>query len=235
MTKVTPSSKIVGDLAQFMVQNKLSTHDVYAQAESLSFPSSVVEYMQGLIGQPPGGFPEPLRTQIVKNKARYEERPGKDMKPLDFAKVKADLIAKYGPIVSECDVMSYVMFPKVLEEFLEFKIKYGPVDTLDTRVFFVGPNIAESLEVIMKAFYWWLFVYWGWELYSSAACIKRWFMLIVWNRDREIGMLTRFHYLLTRFSSKHSFLVSIKVVCLLGFCHCLLDLYLCLLDFAIAY
>lgn len=145
--KVTPSSKIVGDLAQFMVQNKLSTKDVYEQAESLSFPSSVVEYMQGLIGQPPGGFPEPLRSQIVKEKTKYEDRPGKAMEPLDFAKVKEDLIAKFGPIVEDCDVMSYVMFPKVLEEFLEFKTKFGPVDTLDTRVFFVGPNIAESLDI----------------------------------------------------------------------------------------
>lgn len=145
--KVTPSSKIVGDLAQFMVQNKLTTQDVYEQADTLSFPSSVVEYMQGLIGQPPGGFPEPLRSQIVKDKTRYEDRPGKAMEPLDFAKVKQDLIAKFGPIVEDCDVMSYVMFPKVLEEFLEFKIKFGPVDTLDTRVFFVGPNIAESLDV----------------------------------------------------------------------------------------
>lgn len=145
--KVTPSSKIVGDLAQFMVQNKLTPKDVYAQAEDLSFPSSVVEYMQGLIGQPPGGFPEPLRTQILKDKKRYEGRPGANMASLDFDKVKEDLIAKYGQIVSNEDVMSYVMFPKVLEEFLEFKVKYGPVDTLDTRVFFVGPNIAESLDI----------------------------------------------------------------------------------------
>lgn len=145
--KVTPSSKIVGDLAQFMVQNKLTPKDVYDKAEDLSFPSSVVEYMQGLIGQPPGGFPEPLRTQILKNKKKYEGRPGADMPALDFDKVKEDLIAKYGQIVSNEDVMSYVMFPKVLEEFLEFKLKYGPVDTLDTRVFFVGPNIAESLDI----------------------------------------------------------------------------------------
>jgi pyruvate carboxylase len=64
--KVTPSSKIVGDLAQFMVQNKLTPEDVLNRAEELSFPSSVVEYMQGLIGQPPGGFPEPLRSKILK-------------------------------------------------------------------------------------------------------------------------------------------------------------------------
>ncbi|RNA12573.1 pyruvate mitochondrial-like [Brachionus plicatilis] len=145
--KVTPSSKIVGDLAQFMVQNKLSSEDLVNKAEDLSFPTSVVEYMQGLIGQPPGGFPEPLRSKILKGKKRYDARPGSDLAPLDFEQVKKDLIEKYGEIVTDCDVMSHVMFPKVLEEFLDFKLKYGPVDKLNTRVFFVGPKIAEDLDI----------------------------------------------------------------------------------------
>lgn len=130
-----------------MVQNKLTKDDVLNRAEDLSFPSSVVEYMQGLIGQPPGGFPEPLRTKILKGKKRYEGRPGADLPPLDLVKVKKDLIEKFGDSVDDCDVMSYVMFPKVLEEFLEFKQKFGPVNTLNTRVFFVGPKIAENVAV----------------------------------------------------------------------------------------
>ena len=132
-----------------MVQNKLTAQDVLDKAEDLSFPSSVVEYMQGLIGQPHGGFPEPLRTKILKGKKKYEGRPGADLPPLDFDKIKAALVAKFGSRVQDCDVMSYVMFPKVLEEFLTFKSKFGPVDTLDTRTFFVGPKIAESLDVIL--------------------------------------------------------------------------------------
>jgi pyruvate carboxylase len=131
-----------------MVQNKLTPEDVLNKADELSFPSSVVEYMQGLIGQPPGGFPEPLRTKILKGKKRYEGRPGADLKPLDFEEVKKKLIEKYGSVVDDQDVMSYVMFPKVLEEYLEFKLQYGPVDKLDTRTFFIGPKIAESLDVI---------------------------------------------------------------------------------------
>ena len=130
-----------------MVQNKLTKEDVLNRAEDLSFPSSVVEYMQGLIGQPPGGFPEPLRSKILKGKKRYDNRPGADLPPLDLKKVKSDLIEKFGDSVEDCDVMSYVMFPKVLEEFLEFKLKYGPVTTLNTRVFFVGPKIAENVAV----------------------------------------------------------------------------------------
>jgi len=148
--KVTPSSKIVGDLAQFMVQNKLSAKEVIERAEDLSFPSSVVEYMQGLIGQPPGGFPEPLRSRILKGKKRYDDRPGADLAPLDLGKVKQNLSEKFGTVVSDEDVMSYVMFPKVLEDYLEFKLKYGPVDKLDTRVFFVGPKIAEDLEIVIE-------------------------------------------------------------------------------------
>ena len=119
---MTPSSKVVGDLAQFMVQNKLSKADVLKRAEELSFPSSVVEFMQGLIGQPPGGFPEPLRTKILKGKQRFDGRPGALMKPLDFEEIKNKLVAKYGE-VRDCDVMSYVMFPKVCEDFLAFKQK----------------------------------------------------------------------------------------------------------------
>lgn len=144
--KVTPSSKVVGDLAQFMVQNKLTSDDVIKRAEELSFPSSVVEYMQGLIGIPPYGFPEPLRTRILKGRKKIDGRAGATMAPLDFEKIKADLISKYGE-VRDCDVMSYVMFPKVLEEFLVFKQKFGPVDCLDTRLFFIGPKIAENIEV----------------------------------------------------------------------------------------
>lgn len=84
----------------------------------------------------------------MKGKKRYEGRPGADMPPLNFEKIKSNLIEKYGSEnVEDCDIMSYVMFPKVLEEFLEFRKKYGPVDKLDTRSFFIGPNIAESIDV----------------------------------------------------------------------------------------
>ena len=68
IVKVTPSSKVVGDLAQFMVSQKLTEQDIYAHAETLSFPNSVLEYFQGLLGQPPYGFPEPLRTRILESK-----------------------------------------------------------------------------------------------------------------------------------------------------------------------
>ncbi|CAF1472251.1 unnamed protein product [Didymodactylos carnosus] len=148
IVKVTPSSKIVGDLAQFMVQNKLSSKELVERVDDLSFPSSVIEYMQGLIGQPPGGFPEPLRTKILKGKEKYDERPGSSLEPLDFKKIENELKKKFGEEeIQECDVMSYVMFPKVLEEYIEFRKSYGPVDCYETRIFFVGPKLGEPIEI----------------------------------------------------------------------------------------
>lgn len=91
---------------------------------------------------------------MLKGKKRYDGRPGADLAPLDFKKVKTELVEKFGnDQISDCDVMSYVMFPKVLEEFAEFRAKYGPVDKLDTRSFFIGPNIAEPIDVSLSNTY----------------------------------------------------------------------------------
>jgi pyruvate carboxylase len=94
--KVTPSSKTVGDLAQFMVQNKLSGQDVLDRAEELSFPKSVVEFMQGYLGIPYGGFPEPFRTRVLKGMPKVEGRPGASMPSMDLDKLKEDLIEAHG-------------------------------------------------------------------------------------------------------------------------------------------
>merc|ERR1719334_65296 len=123
IVKVTPSSKIVGDLAQFMVQNKLSPEDVTNQASSLSFPSSVIEFLQGQIGQPYQGFPEPLRSDILKDLPRIEGRPGETMEPLDFEALKRELAGKYNR-VSDLDVMSVAMYPHVAKEFFKFRDQY---------------------------------------------------------------------------------------------------------------
>jgi pyruvate carboxylase len=113
LVKVTPSSKMVGDLAQFMVQNKLSKEDVLEQAADLSFPSSVVEFLQGQIGQPHGGFPEKFRDDVLKDLPRVRGRPGEDMEDLDLAALKEKLGEKFGTTISEVDVMSAALYPKV--------------------------------------------------------------------------------------------------------------------------
>jgi pyruvate carboxylase len=125
IVKVTPSSKVVGDFAQFIVSNKLSKQDVLDKAGELDFPSSVVEFFQGYLGQPVGGFPEPLRSKIIRDKQRIDDRPGKNMEPYPFSETRQKLTEKYGSGITSTDVLSYCMYPKVFEEFREFVDKYG--------------------------------------------------------------------------------------------------------------
>jgi len=112
--KVTPSSKVVGDLAQFMVQNKLDKDSLLEKADDLSFPSSVVEYFQGYLGQLPGGFPEPLRTKVLKGKKTFEGRPGESLPDFDFDALRLSLKEKYHDTsFSEQDLLSAALYPKV--------------------------------------------------------------------------------------------------------------------------
>ncbi|KAH8260997.1 hypothetical protein KR044_001855 [Drosophila immigrans] len=147
--KVTPSSKVVGDLAQFMVQNHLTSEQVLERAEELSFPKSVLEYLQGYIGIPYGGFPEPLRSRVLKDMPRIEGRPGAKMEPLDFDKLKAELRESHSH-VTDRDVVSAALYPQVTNDFLHYRDQYGPVDKLDTRIFLSGPKVGEEFEVTLE-------------------------------------------------------------------------------------
>jgi len=148
--KVTPSSKVVGDFAQWMTSNSLSKQDVLDKAESLDFPSSVVEFFQGYLGQPVGGFPEPLRTHVIRNKPRIDGRPGTTMMPLDFKKIKTDLRAKFGKHISDADVTSHAMYPKVFEEYQGFVEKYGDLSVLPTRYFLGKPDTGEEMHISIE-------------------------------------------------------------------------------------
>ncbi|KAK3546680.1 hypothetical protein QTP70_031391 [Hemibagrus guttatus] len=150
LIKVTPSSKIVGDLAQFMVQNSLSRAEVEERADELSFPLSVVEFLQGHIGIPHGGFPEPFRSKVLKSLPWIEGRPGASLPPMDFKKLEADLRTAHGEDITPEDVMSAAMYPKVFQEFKEFRSNFGPVDCLNTRLFLDGPKIAEEFQVELE-------------------------------------------------------------------------------------
>jgi len=148
--KVTPSSKVVGDLAQFMVQNKLTKKMVEDNAEELSFPSSVIEYFQGYLGIPPGGFPEPLRERVLKGLPIVDGRHGAFLPEFDFDSHKKELIRKYGEQINDKDVISSAIYPKVFEDFISFREKYGPVSKLDTRSFLIGPDIGEDIAVDLE-------------------------------------------------------------------------------------
>lgn len=147
IVKVTPTSKVVGDLAQFMVSNKLTSDDVRRLANSLDFPDSVMDFFEGKLGQPYGGFPEPLRTDILKGKRKkMTERPGLELEPFDFAAIKEDLETRYGD-VTECDIASYNMYPKVFDDYQQMVEKYGDLSVLPTKNFLAPPVIGEEIEV----------------------------------------------------------------------------------------
>ncbi|KAJ4422122.1 pyruvate carboxylase [Gnomoniopsis sp. IMI 355080] len=150
IVKVTPTSKVVGDLAQFMVSNKLSPEDVKARAKELDFPGSVLEFFEGLMGQPYGGFPEPLRTDALRGRRKMDKRPGLYLEPVDFQKVKRELGKKYGGGVTECDVASYIMYPKVFEDYKKFTQKYGDLSVLPTQYFLTKPEIGEEFHVELE-------------------------------------------------------------------------------------
>jgi len=151
--KVTPSSKVVGDLAQFMVAQNLEPEQVVEQAESLAFPDSVVQYFQGAIGQPPGGFPEPLRSRVIKGRTLenglefYEGRPGEELADFDFAKAKAELEGKFGSDVSMKDVLSYALYPKVYADWKAYETIFGDVGHLPTHLFLNPMKEGDEVEL----------------------------------------------------------------------------------------
>ncbi|RGB33096.1 pyruvate carboxylase [Rhizophagus diaphanus] len=148
--KVTPSSKVVGDLAQFMVTNKLKYQDVISRAKTLNFPTSVVEFFQGYLGQPYGGFPEPLRSDIIRDTQRIDRRPGSTMKPLNLTELKAELVSKYGLSIRDVDVISAAIYPKVFVEYRETIEKYGDVSVIPTKYFLGKPEIGEELSIQLE-------------------------------------------------------------------------------------
>jgi len=149
IVKVTPTSKVVGDLAQFMVSNSLTYQDTLDKADQLDFPSSVLEFFEGLMGQPYGGFPEPLRSKALRNRRKMDKRPGLYLDPIDIDKVRKDLKEKYGG-ASETDVASYIMYPKVFEDYKTFVDKFGDMSVVPTRFFLAKPEIGEEFHVELE-------------------------------------------------------------------------------------
>lgn len=147
IVKVTPSSKVVGDMALFMVQNNLTEQDIYEKGERLDFPESVVQFFQGFLGQPPGGFPEKLRDIILKGRDYITCRPGELLEPVDFDKARAELEKKTGRKISKCDLISYIMYPKVFLDKEKKAEEFGDVSVLDTPTFFYGLRFGEEINV----------------------------------------------------------------------------------------
>ncbi len=147
IVKVTPSSKMVGDLALFMMNNDLNASNLETRARDLSFPESVVGYFAGDIGQPPGGFPAKLQEAVLKGRKPLTTRPGDTMAPVDFDKTRDTVQAKVGRPLSDNDLMSYLMYPKVFTDFADFTKKYGEITAVPTDVVFYGLRKGEETEV----------------------------------------------------------------------------------------
>ena len=149
IVKVTPTSKVVGDLAQFMVSNQLTPDAVLSRAGSLDFPSSVLEFFEGLMGQPYKGFPEPLRSQALRDRRKMDKRPGLYLAAMDLDQMRRELRDKYGH-ATETDVASYAMYPKVFEDYKKFVAKYGDLSVLPTKYFLAKPEIGEEFNVELE-------------------------------------------------------------------------------------
>jgi pyruvate carboxylase len=147
IVKVTPTSKVVGDLALFLVRNNLTTRDVLEGQRQLSFPASVVEFVEGKLGQPPGGFPPALVKRVLGDRPPQTERPGKYLPPADFAAARKELETRLKRPVNDQEVVSHLLYPKVFVEFAEHQAKYSDVGVLPTPAFFYGMQPGDELSV----------------------------------------------------------------------------------------
>ncbi|WPC19196.1 pyruvate carboxylase [Pediococcus inopinatus] len=145
--KVTPSSKVVGDMALFMVENGLTPDAILEQGEHLDFPKSVVDFFAGNLGQPVNGFPKQLQKLVLKNQLAISVRPGSLAKPVDFVAFKKVLDEKLKRETTPEEVISAILYPKVFEDFDKFEETSGPVTQLDTPTFFQGIRRGETVDV----------------------------------------------------------------------------------------
>ncbi|MEM7732792.1 MAG: pyruvate carboxylase [Pseudomonadota bacterium] len=148
IVKVTPSSKVVGDMALMMVSQGLTREDVEKPDKDVVFPDSVIDMMRGNLGQPPGGWPEAIQKKILKDETPNPERPGKHLKPVDLPAARKDLSEQLeGKTVDDEDLSGYLMYPKVFLDYMGRHRMYGPVRTLPTKNFFYGMQPGQEISV----------------------------------------------------------------------------------------
>ena len=147
IVKVTPSSKVVGDMALMMVSQGLTRAQVEDPAVEVSFPDSVIDMMRGNLGQPPGGFPDTILKKVLKGEKPDTERPGKNVPPVDLEDVRAKVSKEIeGKAIDDEDLSGYLMYPKVFLDYMGRHRTYGPVRTLPTHTFFYGMEPGEEIS-----------------------------------------------------------------------------------------
>lgn len=151
LIKVTPSSKVVGDMAQFMVSKGLTVEDVLERGESISFPDSVKSFFRGDLGQPYGGFPERLQKIVLKDEEPYTDRPNAHLEPVDFDNEFDEFIERFqtgfGRELVMTDFLSWKLYPKVWENAYQKHLEYDDVSRIPTLNFFYGLKPLEETEV----------------------------------------------------------------------------------------
>ncbi len=149
IVKVTPSSKVVGDMALMMVTSDTSIDEVLDADTDIAFPESVVSLFAGELGQPPGGFPEALQKKVLRSREPITVRPGSLLEPVDLDDERRKLDAGQEHRVSEFDLASHLMYPKVFTEFRKHREEYGDVGVLPTHVYFYGMRPQEEIVATM--------------------------------------------------------------------------------------
>ncbi|TCP30504.1 pyruvate carboxylase [Scopulibacillus darangshiensis] len=147
IVKVTPSSKVVGDMALYMVQNDFSEDDIFEKGEKLDFPDSVISFFEGVLGQPYQGFPRELQQIVLKGREPLTDRAGKFLDPIDFRDVRETLEQKLNRKAKVEELLSYALYPKVFLDYHQSTETYGDVSVLDTPIFFYGLRLGEEVAV----------------------------------------------------------------------------------------
>ena len=150
IVKVTPSSKVVGDLALMMVAGDLTPADIVDPKRDIAFPDSVVQMMRGDLGQPPGGWPKDLQKKVLKGQTPITARPGSLLPAADLDAERKAAEEKAGTAIDDRALASYVMYPKVFADFAKAADTYGPVSVLPTPVFFYGLPAGEEVPVELE-------------------------------------------------------------------------------------
>ena len=145
--KVTPSSKVVGDLAIFMVKNKLDKNNILIEGNNLAFPDSVVDYCKGMIGQPEGGIPKDIQEIVLKGDKPITTRPGTLIENENFESIKKYLDEKFKMDSNIRNILSYTLYPKVYEDYLKHLQLYTDISKLESHVYFYGLSTGEECEV----------------------------------------------------------------------------------------
>jgi len=145
--KVTPTSKVVGDMAIMMVTSGLSREAVLDPAVQIAFPESVVQLFRGDLGQPPGGFPQGLQHKILGARQPLTVRPGELLEPADLDAERAAAEAKTGRAITDVELASYLMYPKVFLEYAADRVRFGEVSALPTSAFFFGMQSGQEINI----------------------------------------------------------------------------------------